>query len=465
MRSSTVFAAILTAALAGVHAQHAAAQDSPPASAAGQPGPPAGFTEDVVKAKLATMLPGDWRLDSFDQQAAVNTGTVAGPTIRTRFEAHVSLETDTYARDGNDGPVVFVRKVAPAGMQKVLYGLSTSTLSGGAWQTQLDLQNPDVLQGVGESLATIPGRVIVRGSPEEASFLKERDAERAQAAQEQMAEAKRQADLAAQRRAADEAAAAAQRQQAEATAVAEAQRQAAVAAVQAETKRQQAQLDAEAVANLAQTKAAGEQALAAQQKDLLTAQEAALQARTRLLEELRVALQSQARSERLGALDTALTSNDLTVRSLGFDTAFEGQDPAAQNIALRRFFYQKRSIIFSLFAPKEWKQGQQPPNNVIAALGAVHLDIKEFDLASGRFSGNLLFGSDLQWEAAGTIDRDMVNIAARGAGKPVHISGAALSLSIVLQLSPEKELDGFAQLGGAPDDTTYSPVIVRVNLD
>jgi hypothetical protein len=434
-----------------------------PAAAAAEPSMPAGFSADVVKDSVAQTVPGEWRLDSFTVQAAVNTGTLIEPVMRTRFEARVSLSADTFARDGSDGPVVFVRKVAGAGMTKSLYGLSTSTLQAGAWTTQLELQNADVLQGVGDPLAVIPGRVILRGSAEEASYAKEREAAAAQAEAQKLADARRAAELAAAQHAADAAAQTAKRAQEQADAVAEAQKQSAIDAVQASAKRQQAQLDAEAAAKLAQTKAAADLALLQRQADLAAAQQTALQQRTKYLESLRAALQATDRSERLAAVDTALASTDPTVRTLGYDAAFGSQDTAAHNIALRRLFDQKRQIVFNLFAPSQWQNGFRSPDEVISHVGGMQLDIKQIDETSGRFAGQLLLGPDLRWDTAGSIDGDTVSISARGEGKPLPSFWDPVSMFFVLQLSPDKQLDGFFQLGSG--GASYSPVIVRVNLD
>ena len=429
----------------------------------------AGFTPDVVAKQVALGLPGLWHIDSFVPQGVVNTGNAVQPDVRARFEVHASLTADTYTPDGKDGPVVFVRKIAPAGLQKILYGLSESTLQAGSWNTHIDMQNADVLGGLGQPLATIPGRVIVRGSPEEASYLKQRESDAQAMQQQKLADDKRQHELAAQQQAAAAAETAAAAQQAQAASIAAAQQQAAIDAVQAAARRQQAQLDEEAVAKLAQTKASNEQAMLERQKDLQAAQQTLLTARTKLLEELRTALQSQSRTDRLAAIDTALTSDDLTVRSLGYDAALSGTDPAAQNVALRRFFDAKRLIVFNSFAPSTWRQGDQAPGPVVGALTGLRLDVKEFDAPSGRFSGILLFGTNLQWDAEGSIDRNTMSIAAKGQGKPIPgIIANPVSMSLTLQLSPQKELDGFAQVGGAVGccgPVTFSPVIIRVNLD
>jgi hypothetical protein len=414
-------------------------------------------------------LPGLWRLDRFTPQGVVNSGNAVDPDIRSRFEVQVSLAADTYAPDGTDGPVVFVRKIAPAGLQKMLYGLSDSKLLAGQWATRIDLQNQNVLQGLGEPLATIPGRVLVRGTPEEAAYLKQREADAQVTQQQKLADAKRQDELAAQQRAAAASADEAKRQQAQAAAIAQAQQAAAVEATKAAARREQAQQDEEAAAKLAQTKTADEQALVERQAKLASAQHEMLAAREKMLDELRAALQSQSRADRLAAIDTALDSSDLTIRSLGYDAALGGSDPAAQNVALRKFFAAKQLIVFNLFAPSTWRQGMDPPAPIVNALSGLRLDLKEFDLASGRFSGTLSFGTNLQWDAEGSIDRNTMSIAARGQGKAIPgINGGPVSISLTLQLSPQKELDGFAQLGGAVNGfgaVTFSPVIVRVNLN
>ena len=441
--------------------------------AAAQPMPAAadlaGFTPDVIQKQLTMGLPGLWHLDRFTPQGTINAGNAVEPDIRARFEAQISLTADTFAPDGTDGPVVFVRKIAPAGLQKVLYGLSNSRLQAGTWTTRIDLQNQNVLQGLGEPLATIPGRVVVRGSPDEASFLKQREADAQTAQQQKLADAKRQDELATQQRVAAASAEEAKRQQAQAAAVAQAQQQAAVDAAQAAARREQAQQDEEAAAKLAQTKAADEQAMLERQTKLTTAQHDMLSAREKMLDELRAALQSQSRTDRLAAIDTALDSEDLTIRSLGYDAALGGSDPAAQNVALRKFFGAKRLIVFNVFAPSAWRQGIEAPGPVVSALSGLRLDLKEFDVSSGRFAGTLSFGTNLQWDAEGSIDRNTMSIAARGQGKPIAgLNGGPVSITLTTQLSPQKELDGFAQIGGAVNGfgaVTFSPVIIRVNLN
>lgn len=165
-------------------------------------GPRAGMSQDepMVPAdelarQLALELPGTWRMGDLTIEASANMGDAVEPLVRSRFNARVALANDSYVEDGRDGPFTFLREVAPAGTEKLLYGTSESRLHAGAWTSTFRLQNPEVLQGLGLPLAAYDGRTIVRGTDEEAEWFAQQEREREEKHRAELAERKRQAEL------------------------------------------------------------------------------------------------------------------------------------------------------------------------------------------------------------------------------------------------------------------------------
>jgi len=137
-------------------------------------------------------MPAFARLSSFSVEAMQNMGTEVEPVWQSRFRAAVKLTAATFALDGADPGVVFVRPIRQPGETIEVFGKSVSTLYGGKWRTQIDLEGQPI-QALGQPESAFgPQKVIVRGSSAEAAYVVEQS------------EKRRQSILAAQKEAEDQ---------------------------------------------------------------------------------------------------------------------------------------------------------------------------------------------------------------------------------------------------------------------
>jgi len=125
-----------------------------------------------LKARFLIEVPGYWALSKFKVEASANYGTEVEPLFKHRFTAEVELQTDTFLLDGKEGPVTWLVPVAKAGEKRTVYGIATSRLSTGAWQTEFALENNPMVR-VGQPRDFFSGRVVVRGTDEEARYREE----------------------------------------------------------------------------------------------------------------------------------------------------------------------------------------------------------------------------------------------------------------------------------------------------
>jgi hypothetical protein len=142
-----------------------------------------------IEQSLTTQLPAFARISSLSVDAMQNLGTKVEPAWQSRFRATIKVASDTFAADGMDSGVTFVRPVKRDGEATEIFGKSVSRLFAGAWRTSLEFDGQPIPSlGMPES-AFAPNKVIVRGSKAETDYLAEQ------------AEKKRQAVAAAQREA------------------------------------------------------------------------------------------------------------------------------------------------------------------------------------------------------------------------------------------------------------------------
>lgn len=126
-----------------------------------------------IEQTLTSTLPAFARVSSFSVEAMQNMGTQVEPVWHSRFRATITVTVATFVADGYDPGIVFVRAVKPPGATTELFGKSVSTLYGGEWRTQLDLEGQPIhTLGQPES-AFGPQTMILRGSQEEATYLAE----------------------------------------------------------------------------------------------------------------------------------------------------------------------------------------------------------------------------------------------------------------------------------------------------
>lgn len=473
-------------------------------------GPRAGMSQDepMVPAdelarQLALELPGTWRMGELTIEASANMGDAVEPLVRSRFNARVALANDSYVEDGRDGPFTFLREVAPAGTEKLLYGTSESRLHAGAWTSTFRLQNPEVLQGLGLPLAAYDGRTIVRGTDEEAEWFAQQEREREEKHRAELAERKRQAELQeterqrelAEQQHAAALAAAAQKQKEEEEAerirqaarlqALEQEKQAETAAarrhaeeeelkkreeVEAERIRQEARLRAlEAEKRAEEEKRAAEQRLAAEAAKAEQAeQEAELQkraaaarreaeeariaeenaireARAKQLEQVMQVLSSASnRAEAIAAMELVLENDDPTVRRLAFEAGMSSSDPGIVAMALLHWLSSRKEMTipvqtFLIQGSRDYRK----PNGA-------HLIVNSVDISTGRFAGQLVIpGLRGGGNGQGLINQNEITFITSDSGQ------------MSLRLTEHRTLDGTLNLG----TWAVSPYIARIIID
>ena len=93
-----------------------------------------------IEQSLATQLPTFARVSSFSIKAMQNMGTKVDPEWHARIRAKVRVLSDTFAPDGTDSGVMFLRVVKRNGEAIELFGKSISKLYAGAWHTSVEIE-------------------------------------------------------------------------------------------------------------------------------------------------------------------------------------------------------------------------------------------------------------------------------------------------------------------------------------
>lgn len=126
-----------------------------------------------IQQSLAAQLPSFARISSFSVEATQNMGTRVEPVWHARFRATVTVGAPTFAADGADSNVIFLRVVKNAGDSIEMFGKSVSSLYAGTWRTSAELDGqPLVALGLPEG-AFAPRRTVIRGSEAERVYLAE----------------------------------------------------------------------------------------------------------------------------------------------------------------------------------------------------------------------------------------------------------------------------------------------------
>lgn len=177
--------------------------DTPGQTAAGHlEGPP----PEEIEARFQLVVPGYWSLSDFTLVASADYGTAVEPVIKHRFIAQVQLREDTFTVEAEGGFVAWITPVAEAGNTWPVYGIATSILHAGTWQTEFELENQP-MANKGQPRGFFEGRVIARGSEEEERHLAElaakRQAEAERVHQEELAGRRRAEELREQERKAE----------------------------------------------------------------------------------------------------------------------------------------------------------------------------------------------------------------------------------------------------------------------
>lgn len=227
-----------------------------------------------LEASFRDLVPSGWELGELLVEVQENYGTEVEPDIRTRFQALVTLQEDTFELAGELMGANLLRPVLIAGEQRRFYGLAQSLRQLGEWETTFTLENNPTV-GTGFPLDSFAGRRLVLGSTEEAEYRAGLEAEAEAVAASELARLVREEKIREQERASEKA-----------------------ELVHANSLRE---VEAEAAREAEVSRIAQEQALAAALREQEAAERAAREAELELLQEQIVGLLAAELRVRLAA--------------------------------------------------------------------------------------------------------------------------------------------------------------------
>lgn len=143
-----------------------------------------------LEKKLALEVKPYVEIASLEKLISENTGTKVEPVATTRFKAKLRLREDTYESAGELGDAAVLKVLYRKGAEFDFYGIARSTRKGESWQTSIRAESAWPKVGQPQSFFAARGKIVIKGSPEEASSLEEVKK------QEEIAEASRQKKIA-----------------------------------------------------------------------------------------------------------------------------------------------------------------------------------------------------------------------------------------------------------------------------
>lgn len=127
-----------------------------------------------IEQTFTNLLPAVARVYDFTLEDTQNMTTGSEAVWHARFHATVKVIADTYASDGTDGDVTFLRVVQRAGESTRASGKSVSRLSGATWRVSIELDG-QLLEALGQTESAFgPKKVIIHGSKAESAYLLEK---------------------------------------------------------------------------------------------------------------------------------------------------------------------------------------------------------------------------------------------------------------------------------------------------
>lgn len=133
-------------------------------------------TEDIQN-NFSLKLPAYWEVTSLNIEVSENVGTKVEPVIQSRFIADIELTTNTYKYAEKLEDATIISQIANEGLEKKVYGISTSRKKAGSWKINFKFEN-NPITNLGKPKDFFEGnKVIVEGSSEEEA-LKEAIAKR-----------------------------------------------------------------------------------------------------------------------------------------------------------------------------------------------------------------------------------------------------------------------------------------------
>ena len=145
-----------------------------------------------LEAAIAAELPAYWAIGELRIVATVNEGDAVEPLVRQRFEADATPAAALFIADA-DAPAVFEPFIAliptePESRTRTLYGIATSTYTGGTWRTEIALENS--VDNLGKPRAFFDRPAFILGSDEEAELAERLKANRLQGLQAELERAR-----------------------------------------------------------------------------------------------------------------------------------------------------------------------------------------------------------------------------------------------------------------------------------
>lgn len=291
------------------------------------------FPADQIRTEVARLVPPPWAV----VEITVDPMPVPAPDgkpqsrngdsrVAARIGAKLTLPKPTYLIDSREGPFTFIRPATAPNLEKTLTATAVATRSANGWTARIELQNPEVLEGVGKPADELPGLTVLSGS------------DNARAAREQL-------DRDARQRVAEE---------------------------QARRRREEELLAEQA-------------ATAKAEADRLEATRRQLEARAAQVADLRAKLLGADRPARIAAYEAALGGNDPALRQMAVEAALQSRDPVLANLALKDWIVRRKALPVQLYATKEDGNSETVLNN----LGPLTLEIESFNPVTGALAGRL----------------------------------------------------------------------------
>jgi hypothetical protein len=136
-----------------------------------------------IESRVSSALPAFVRLTGFQIQSSEPAGTAGQQVVTTRFRGNLLLTTDTFVSSTVEDNATIIAPRFKQGAVREITGTATSRPSGTGWNTEVSL-NQDLAADLGTPRDSFrAARVIVAGSPEEASFREEQRRSREAATQ------------------------------------------------------------------------------------------------------------------------------------------------------------------------------------------------------------------------------------------------------------------------------------------
>jgi len=134
--------------------------------------------DDGLKTLIAASLPSPWKLQELAPGETHITGIDDAATFEFRFRAILAADADTFAKVGEEHAAVVIAPVVSAAERRTLTGNVQIRKKQGAWAYDpIAFDNITAIRAAGSPRDSFGGRVVVRGTAEEAELRRLAEAE------------------------------------------------------------------------------------------------------------------------------------------------------------------------------------------------------------------------------------------------------------------------------------------------